>query len=225
VQLYKILSILLCYPEQDLLDNLAIIRSYLEADSLAELNELLTYLATKDLISLQEHYVQSFDRTPSQSLHLFEHIHGEDRIRGQAMVDLMNEYQTAGFELVCEELPDYLPLFLEFLAVCDPSKAQEFLGEAIDVINHIGQKLQQNNSTYAGIFKVLVRLSPVEPKPLTVPPVRDMDEAMEKFGPNPEGIEPLLSTRVVGSINHHATNTCPTNSCTQCTTDSERELR
>lgn len=227
MRIYKILSILLCYPEQDLVDNVDTLCSLLEADGIdvTELNKLLTYLATEDLISLQENYVQTFDRTPTHSLHLFEHIHGEDRIRGQAMVDLMDEYKAAGFELVSEELPDYLPLFLEFLTVCEQAKAKELLGEAIDVINHIGQKLLQSESIYADIFKVLVELSPVEPKPLTVPPIRDMDEAMEKFGPNHEGVEPLLQHSLLSGLNQPSTNSCQTNTCTQCTTDSERELR
>lgn len=227
MQIYKILSILLCYPEQELVDNIAAVRSYVEACGISntKLNNLLNYLATEELISIQENYVQTFDRTPTHSLHLFEHIHGEDRIRGQAMVDLMEEYKGAGFELVSEELPDYLPLFLEFLTVCEQEKAKELLGEAIDVINHLGEKLAQSETHYAGIFEVLVELSPVEPKPLTVPPIRDMDEAMEKFGPNHEGVEPLLQTSLLAGLSHHSTNSCQTNTCTQCTTDSERELR
>lgn len=196
MNIYKILSVLLCYPEQELLDSAPAIEqclSELKVDG-EYLQPLLKELATKDLISLQENYVQTFDRTPTQSLHLFEHIHGEDRIRGQALVDLMQEYQQAGFELTTNELPDYLPLFLEYLAICDTDKANELLGEAIDVIGCIETKLSINNSIYVGIFKLLESLSPIKPKPLITPPIRDMDEALEKFGSTPEGIEPLLHT-------------------------------
>lgn len=194
MSIYKIISVLLCYPEQELLDSIPTIRQLLADEKVDthQLTPLLTELTTTDIITLQENYVQTFDRTPTHSLHLFEHIHGEDRIRGQAMVDLMEEYKSAGFELVSDELPDYLPLFLEFLTICDEDKATALLGEAIDVISHLGNKLAADNSVYAGIFQVLETLSPVKPKPLTTPPIRDMDEALEKFGPNPEGIEPLL---------------------------------
>lgn len=194
MSIYKILSVLLCYPEQELIDSIPAIEqilSELQVNS-ESIQPLLTELAAKDLITLQENYVQTFDRTPTQSLHLFEHIHGEDRIRGQAMVDLMQEYQNDGFEVTANELPDYLPLFLEYLAVCDTQKSTELLGEAIDVIGHIEAKLSANNSVYTGIFKHLISLSPIQPKPLITPPIRDMDEALEKFGPSPEGVEPLL---------------------------------
>lgn len=194
MNIYKILSVLLCYPEQELIDSIPAIDqalTELQIDS-AYIQPLLKELATADLITLQENYVQTFDRNPSQSLHLFEHIHGEDRIRGQAMVDLMQEYQNDGFVVAVNELPDYLPLFLEYLAVSDTKKSTELLGEAIDVIGHIESKLSDNNSIYAGIFKHLISLSPIQPKPLVTPPIRDMDEALEKFGPSPEGVEPLL---------------------------------
>jgi nitrate reductase delta subunit len=76
---------------------------------------LLDELRSRPLIELQENYVATFDRSPSHSLHLFEHVHGESRDRGQAMVDLMDEYRRDGFEPLETELPDYVPLFLEFL--------------------------------------------------------------------------------------------------------------
>lgn len=201
MQIYKILSVLLCYPDQELLDSLPAINQELQklAVDTHKLQPLLDYLANTDLIEVQENYVQVFDRTPSHSLHLFEHIHGEDRSRGQAMVDLMEEYKAAGFELVTDELPDYLPLFLEFLTVRDAQEAEELLIVAIDVIGHVGRKLATNGSLYAAIFEVLESLSPVAAQPLTVPPVRDMDEALEKFGPNPEGVEPLLQLTTASS--------------------------
>jgi nitrate reductase delta subunit len=79
---------------------------------------LLDELRSRPLIELQENYVATFDRSPSHSLHLFEHVHGESRDRGQAMVDLMDEYRRDGFEPLETELPDYVPLFLEFSARC-----------------------------------------------------------------------------------------------------------
>ena len=81
-----------------------------------QLDDLLNDIAGGDLYDLQERYVLLFDRTRSLSLHLFEHVHGESRDRGQAMVDLLTMYEERGLAAVKNELPDFLPLFLEFLA-------------------------------------------------------------------------------------------------------------
>lgn len=197
MEIFKILSVLLCYPEQELIDALPLIKNRLETFHIEDrsLMPLFEHLQNKDLISLQEEYVQTFDRNPSCSLHLFEHIHGEDRLRGQALVNLMSEYKENGYDIsVIDELPDYLPLFLEFLSVCHEKETRELLAASIDVIDHIGSKLRKNQSVYAGIFTLLVSYSPVDPQPLRTPPIKNMEEAMEKFGPNIEGVEPLLQT-------------------------------
>lgn len=191
---YQALSALLCYPEQELLDALPEIRSALSTQPalLQVVEPLLAHLSGGDLIALQEAYVATFDRNPAHSLHLFEHIHGEDRARGQAMVDLMEEYKTHGFEMSSEELPDYVPLFLEFLSQCEPDVASPLLGDAVHVLHHVAGKLADNASPYASVLQAVVSQSPVAPEPLVTPPVRDMDEAMETFGPGVDGIEPLL---------------------------------
>lgn len=206
MKLYKALSALLCYPEPELQQGIGEIRAVLadELVYLAQLEPLLTHLAQTELVELQEQYVQTFDRTPSHSLHLFEHVHGEDRARGQAMVDLLEEYRKHGFDVSADELPDYVPLFLEFLSQCDEAEARDVLGDAVHVLAHLGGKLKGNQSVYASVFDVLVALSPVVPEPLTVPPIRDMDEALETFGPSVEGVEPLLNKPAVAPINFYA---------------------
>jgi nitrate reductase delta subunit len=144
--------------------------------------------------------VSTFDRNPSHSLHLFEHIHGESRDRGQAMVDLMEQYKKHGLEMTGNDLPDYVPLFLEFLSQQeDEEVALGLLGDAIHVLAYIGRKLAGNTSPYACVFDLLVRLSPVEPEALQEPPIRDMDEALETFGPGVDGVEPLLKHAVPGT--------------------------
>lgn len=134
----------------------------------------------------------TFDRNPSQSLHLFEHIHGESRDRGQAMVDLLAEYSRHGLQMVGDDLPDYVPLFLEFLSQQEPPEAERLLGDAIHVLAYIGRKLRANGSPYACVFELLQTLTPVQAEELSEPPIRDMDEALETFGPGADGIEPLL---------------------------------
>lgn len=210
MEIFKILSVLLCYPEQELVDALPSILGRLKTLEVewSLLSPLLEHLKEKDLIDLQEEYVSLFDRNPSCSLHLFEHIHGEDRLRGQALVNLMSEYKANGYDIsVIDELPDYLPLFLEFLSVCNEDEAKDLLAASIDVIDHIGSKLRESQSVYMGIFTLLVNYSSVQPQPLKVPPVKDMEEAMEKFGPNIEGVEPLLQT----------------NACNLCSVDNENK--
>ena len=191
---FKALSALLSYPQAELLEALPEISTAL-AD-MSGLSPLFNYLTTHDLIAVQENYVASFDRNPSHSLHLFEHIHGEDRARGQAMVDLIDEFRSHGFEPCASELPDYLPLVLEFLSQVAADEAAHILGEAVHVIAHVGNKLRAGHSPYAPIFRLLEAASPITAEPLLEPPVRDMDEALETFGPGKDGVEPLLRPTV-----------------------------
>lgn len=191
---FRALSALLSYPEAGLLAARGEIEEALAAYMAlhADLRQLHTFLHSHSLIELQENYVATFDRNPAHSLHLFEHIHGESRDRGQAMVDLLDEYRRHGMEPGDSELPDFVPLFLEFLGELPANEAKQMLGEAIHVLAAIGQRLRRNESPYAGIFSVLESLSDVAPLPLSEPPVRNMDEAMEMFGPAVDGTEPLL---------------------------------
>ena len=194
---YKWLSALMCYPEQDLLDALPEFQTALDqwtelAPKRQELQQLLDHLRSQSLRRLQEDYVLVFDRTRQHALYIFEHVYGEDRDRGSAMVDLLEEYRRHGFELGDEELPDYLPALLEFFAHIPAEEAEKLLGDAVHVTPHLGKNLAAYGSPYAALLQAAVSLSPVEPQPLVEPPVRDMDEAMETFGPDPQGIEPLL---------------------------------
>ena len=191
---YQVLSRLLLYPEPELIAHLPQLDAALAAvpEQQALLRPLLAHLESSSLIDLQQQYVATFDRNPSHSLHLFEHIHGESRDRGQAMVDLMEEYKRHGLQMVGDDLPDFVPLFLEFLAQLDEVASAPLLGDAVHVLAHIGRKLAANGSPYAPVFTVLERLSPVAAEMLAEPPVRDMDEALETFGPGADGVEPLL---------------------------------
>ncbi len=193
---YQILSLLLQYPDAELVGALPELDEALAARPAwrERLQPLLAHLGATKLIDLQQDYVATFDRNPSHSLHLFEHIHGESRDRGQAMVDLLAEYRKHGLEMVGDDLPDYVPLFLEFLAQLDNDAALPLLGDAVHVLAHVGRKLAANASPYAAIFALLEDASPVPAEVLTEPPVRDMDEALETFGPGADGVEPLLKT-------------------------------
>jgi len=193
----RVLSKLLLYPEPELIEALPELRQALGQHNPAwgvRLAGLFGHLADTPLIALQQEYVATFDRNPSHSLHLFEHIHGESRDRGQAMVDLLAEYRKHGLDMVGNDLPDYVPLFLEFLSQLDEADAMPLLGDAVHVLAHVGRKLAANGSAYAPLFELLEQASPVAAETLSEPPVRDMDEAMETFGPGADGVEPLLNT-------------------------------
>lgn len=192
---FRVMSALLLYPEQALLDALPELDAALDdapQDVRKRLAPVLVQLACNGLIPLQEAYVDTFDRGRKFSLHLFEHLHGESRERGPALVDLMQAYREHGFVIDASELPDYLPLFLEFLGSVPAEVAQSFLDDAIHVIAEVGKRLSDAASPYACVFDTLVTLASVAPQPLVQPPVRDMDEAMETFGPSRDGTEPLL---------------------------------
>ena len=197
---YKWLSALLCYPEQELLDALPRLRQSLDglsclAPQRQALALFLDHMQSHSLRELQEAYVATFDRSRRHALYMFEHVYGEDRSRGAAMVDLLEEYRRYGFELGDDELPDYVPALLEFFSQIPPEDAQRLLGDAVHVIAHIANQLHASMSPYTALLDAVVSLSPVAPQPLTVPPVRDMDEAMEMFGPDEDGTEPLLAPR------------------------------
>jgi len=196
---FKIISLLLCYPESDWLAALPELEEALAAETdfngeaNAKMAPLFEQLRETKLIALQENYVATFDRNPSHSLHLFEHIHGESRDRGSAMIDLLEEYWKHDFDASASELPDYVPLFLEFLSLLPAEDALALLGDAVHVLATVGRKLDANGSPYATAFQVLEALSPVAAQELVEPPVRDMDEAMEMFGPSMDGVEPLMN--------------------------------
>lgn len=162
---FKILGLLLTYPEGSVYaasdDLLQILQQeeLLGQKSIKKIEKFLTDQKAKDLLSVQEEYVETFDRGRSHCLHLFEHIHGESRDRGQAMVDLIDTYNEKGLYIDSSELPDYLPLFMEYLSRCEFAHASELLGEAIDVIAVIGLKLKKIKSPYADIFASIEMLS------------------------------------------------------------------
>lgn len=157
----KVLGFLLSYPSAQTVEVLPECREiihqekWLSDESLQKLNRLMEWMEGQDLLDLQEEYVALFDRTPSLSLHLFEHVHGDSRDRGQALVDLAQVYKEAGLIIASEEMPDYLPLFLEYLSILALEEARENMNGAIDVIAAIGGRLKNRNSLYNAVFEAL----------------------------------------------------------------------
>lgn len=162
---FKALGALLSYPTEDLIAALPKIRQSLAEERLLPVNaqaavgELADRLAAMDLMELQEVYVGLFDRTRSLSLHLYEHVWGDARERGQAMVRLQTLYNLHGFSHTASELPDYVPLFCEFLSLIPEKAARAFLSDAAAVIDTLRERLTKRQSPYAGVAAALVSLA------------------------------------------------------------------
>jgi len=158
---FKALSALLSYPDGTLQDAagdiIAVVRAegLVAAPVLAGLEAFVRELAAADLIDLQERYVDLFDRSRRLSLHLFEHVHGESRDRGQAMVDLAALYEKGGLMLAGNELPDYLPLFLEYLSTRPLDEARGVLADALHIVVALEERLAARHAGHAAVLAAI----------------------------------------------------------------------
>jgi nitrate reductase delta subunit len=163
--IFRMLGALLDYPDQTLIVALDEIRAALAghaglpSDTRAALLDLVDRLSARPLLDLQEDYVEIFDRGRATSLYLFEHVHGESRERGQAMVDLLAMYEAKGLFLGAGELPDYLPVFLEFLSHETPAQAHALLGEIADINRQIATRLAERGTPYFAVVAALLPLA------------------------------------------------------------------
>lgn len=161
---FRALAALLVYPDAELQAAVPAIRAVLAEGVIprahaAALAPLLDDLAGRDLYDLQERFVLLFDRTRSLSLNLFEHIHGESRERGGAMVDLLETYRAGGFDLVGPELPDHLPVLLEFLSTRPLAEARTILADAGPILVALAERLRRRDSVYAPVLAALVAVA------------------------------------------------------------------
>ena len=197
MMLYRVLARLLSYPDDSVCGALEQMRQIahtaqvLPAKLRASLGELIADMQATDPLALQEAYVATFDRMRSLSLHLFEHVHGDSRDRGPAMLDLVDLYRQHGLDVTARELPDYLPLFLEFLSVLPAERAHELLRDAGNILGVLHDRLNKRNSPYRHVFAALAHLAHVKPV-ASDEPVEELDfaaidraweEAAVTFGP------------------------------------------
>jgi nitrate reductase delta subunit len=162
---YRALAALLSYPTQDLQAAADDIDVTLESEALltsalrAPLSGFLHEIAEADIYDLQERYVGLFDRGRAVSLNLFEHVHGESRDRGQAMVNLLALYREHGLEVAAGELPDFLPLFLEFLSTLPVGEAQALLAEPAAILRALAERLAKRDGGYAAVMHAVAALA------------------------------------------------------------------
>jgi nitrate reductase delta subunit len=149
----------------------------LSAARQAELDALIDSLAGADPLETEANYVQLFDRGRSTSLHLFEHVHGDSRDRGPALIDLAQTYEKAGLYLAPGELPDYLPAVLEFVSTQPPREARAFLGEMAHIFNALFSALQQRASPYASVLGALLELAGEKAQAVKLAAEQTLDES------------------------------------------------
>jgi len=180
---FKVLSLLLSYPSQELQQTAPLLREEMRREGLlsseaeAAVARLISEFAAADLYDLQERYVDLFDRGRSLSLYLFEHVHGESRDRGQAMIDLKALYERHGLIIDARELPDFLPVFLEFLSLLPLDEARTLLGQTAHILEALAERLERRGSIYAALLRAARELGTQVEAPRQGAVVAEPDEA------------------------------------------------
>jgi nitrate reductase delta subunit len=199
----KLIALLLEYPDALLWDNRDDAQALVTQDAPTLAPWVETYLSAP-LLDQQELWCDLFERGSSMSLLLFEHVHGESRDRGQAMVDLMAQYEQAGLQLDCRELPDHLPLYLEFLSTRPADEAREGLQNVAPILALLGGRLKERQSNYYQLFDTLLLLanSPLRSDSVT-PQVK-----AEPRDDTRQALDAVWEEEQVKFIEDNATSTC-----------------
>jgi nitrate reductase molybdenum cofactor assembly chaperone NarJ/NarW len=220
---FKVLSALLSYPTEALIEAAPEFVAVLDAEKLVPaasrraIDALIEEIAIGDLYDLQERYGLLFDRSKTLALHLFEHVHGESRDRGQAMVDLKAMYENAGLIIAANELPDYVPLLLEFLSTRPLAEARELLAQTAHILAALAERLGRRESNYKAVFDALVAIAVEAPRRdiveelLKAPDTDPMDlvaldaaweEEEVRFGPGVQGQGACGQESLIARLRH-----------------------
>lgn len=158
MQRLKIIALLMEYPNEELWEAADELRAAV-AQEAPRLTPFAEQFFAAPLIDKQEEWCELFDRGRATSLLLFEHVHAESRDRGQAMVDLMAQYEKAGLQLDSRELPDWLPLYLEYLSIQPEQDARQGLNDVAPILALLGGRLKQRQSPYSQLFDALLAIA------------------------------------------------------------------
>lgn len=179
----RVLAGLLNYPDAGMRGDLPGMRGVLRDEAAltagrqSELEALIGSLMEADPLDAEAAYVELFDRNRTTALHLFEHVHGDSRDRGPAMIDLAQTYEKAGLYLAPGELPDYLPVVLEFVSTQPLGEARAFLGEMAHIFNALFNALQERASPYASVLGALLELAGEQARPVKLAAEPPLDES------------------------------------------------
>lgn len=179
----RALALMLGYPDTRLRELLPALAGAIDEEAAlpaarrAEIRSLAADMLRGDAIEVESRYVELFDRGRSTSLHLFEHVHGDSRDRGPAMIDLIRHYEAAGLQLDGKELPDHLCVVLEFASTQPPAAARAFLGEMAHILQAVFSALRQRDSGYASLLAAVLELAGQKVEAVPVTPEESLDEA------------------------------------------------
>ncbi|MEH6578560.1 MAG: nitrate reductase molybdenum cofactor assembly chaperone [Amphritea sp.] len=213
----KVISLLMDYPEAELFEGRQELIEELRSDAQlsekhkAALIDFIEQLCSGDLLDAQDYYVGMFDRGRSLSLLLFEHVHGESRDRGQAMVNLMSVYEDKGFAIGVRELPDYIPLFLEYLSMRPEEEVTQWLTEVSEILALLVTRLEERESPYAVLFDAVLHVAGLEV---------DRKELIEKVknearDDTPEALDKVWEEEMVSFTEGSAVSGCGDNAVAQ----------
>lgn len=184
---FKAFSALLSYPTEEMRQALLEIADAISHSPLVGprerqgLIDLIAEIGQGDLFTAEERYVDLFDRGRALSLHLFEHLHGDSRDRGTAMVELKRLYAAAGFELSARELPDFLPVVLEYLSCRDLAEARDLLADCAHILASIARALVARRSRYAAVLQALLVIAGEKPVDgAKVPPASEQEDEFDR---------------------------------------------
>ncbi|QPF76621.1 nitrate reductase molybdenum cofactor assembly chaperone [Roseateles sp. DAIF2] len=182
----RVLAHLLNYPGPELRSALPALAAALREEGAlsearqAELAMLMATLQRGDAYEVEARYVESFDRGRATSLHMFEHVHGDSRTRGPALVDLVQTYEAGGMFFDASELPDFLPVVLEFASTQEPATARAFLAELAHILSSIHAALIKRDSLYAAAIGAVLELAGEKPRTLQITPDEPLDESWQE---------------------------------------------
>jgi len=179
----RALALLLSYPDARVRDLLPLLADAIDAEGALpaprrqELRKLAHAIVRMDPVDAETQFVELFDRGRSTSLHLFEHVHGDSRERGPAMIDLVKTYETAGLLIAPHEVPDHLCVVLEFASTQPAPVAREFLGEMAHILTAVFSALRQRDSAYASVVAAILELAGHRAEAVPVADEQPLDEA------------------------------------------------
>ena len=183
----RALARLLSYPDAEVRESVPDLLKVLASEAaldetrLRGLRKLLGSLIDQDIMEVEQAYVELFDRGRATSLHLFEHVHGDSRDRGPAMIDLVKTYEQGGMRLdpnkVGGELPDYLPIVLEFVSTLPFEQMRDFIGEIAHILNAVHTALIKRRSLYAHVLAAVLEIGQQPIETVAVPEDEDLDES------------------------------------------------
>jgi nitrate reductase molybdenum cofactor assembly chaperone NarJ/NarW len=182
----RVLAHLLSYPDAALRSHLDELRDALRSEGALglgrrlEIDALIDRLRSPRTLETEANYVELFDRGRGTALHLFEHVHGDSRDRGPAMIDLIKTYEQAGLHLGAGELPDFLPVVLEYASTQPPAQAAAFLREIAHILQVIFSALLARGSAYASVVAAVLDLAGERAQAVTLPVEPALDDSWEE---------------------------------------------